>query len=388
MNNVVSLTGLDTLARQIKTEHLAVREAARLGIEHAMKCGDLLIKAKPQVPHGQWLPWLEECGFGDRTAQLYMRLARNRAELESKLESKYATIADLSLNEADKLLRDSQSKRYFETEERIITRATAITSPTKTTNASVPVKIVAAVPDPQPEEAPEDVTQALIEWVTKRGGNPESLVGKNFCPSDAVAIMREIEAYKPAPVVTDAPDDDHGSTSDIWELWNTNALIGPDSSFTLEQRLKALDKLEFDVHQLRNRLLPEDEQYTTVKMAKSYGKGFGRREPRASDPPPVEATATEPSPETSPVEPTEPAPAPLEPQPMEPTDDAPKEPTERYWSANFGTVQWRKERAIARAHDLGDDDLLKKLKTGRWYVRDLDAIEIELLRRETEQPAE
>ena len=68
-----------------------------------MKCGDLLIEAKAKFgQHGQWLPWLErECGgISDRTARRYMQLARGRAEIESKL----ATVADLTLTEAVKLI--------------------------------------------------------------------------------------------------------------------------------------------------------------------------------------------------------------------------------------------------------------------------------------------
>jgi hypothetical protein len=43
----------------------------------------LLIEAKAQIPHGQWLPWIvKHCAMSERTARLYMRLARNRSEIE------------------------------------------------------------------------------------------------------------------------------------------------------------------------------------------------------------------------------------------------------------------------------------------------------------------
>lgn len=62
-----------------------------------MACGDLLIEAKAQVPQGQWLPWLKaNCEMSDRTARIWMRLARNRAAIESEIGS----AADLSIRRA------------------------------------------------------------------------------------------------------------------------------------------------------------------------------------------------------------------------------------------------------------------------------------------------
>jgi hypothetical protein len=62
-----------------------------------------LIKAKDQLGHGEWLPWLgDHCQVPERTAQLYMRLARHAPELERKS----ATVADLSLREAAGLLTE------------------------------------------------------------------------------------------------------------------------------------------------------------------------------------------------------------------------------------------------------------------------------------------
>jgi hypothetical protein len=36
------------------------------------------------VKHGEWLPWLaDHCKLSKRTAQLYMRVAANRTEIEA-----------------------------------------------------------------------------------------------------------------------------------------------------------------------------------------------------------------------------------------------------------------------------------------------------------------
>src|SRR5229473_6358844 len=100
---------LAVLAVRIREEHDAAEAAkgaavvaARQGIEHALAAGSLLLEAKAQVPHGQWLPWLaENCPtVSPRMAQYYMGLARKRPELESKCE----TVSHLTLREAVQLL--------------------------------------------------------------------------------------------------------------------------------------------------------------------------------------------------------------------------------------------------------------------------------------------
>jgi hypothetical protein len=71
------LLPLDTLASQINAEHAKVRELAVSAVEHAARCGELLLQVKAKLPHGQWLPWLREhCEVSPRAAQGYIRLAR------------------------------------------------------------------------------------------------------------------------------------------------------------------------------------------------------------------------------------------------------------------------------------------------------------------------
>ena len=97
------------LAARIKTEHTAVSSALKERLRHAIAAGELLLEAKDQVPHGQWLPWLQEhCSIFERTAQLYMRVAKNRAEIENQIRN---DVADLTLNEATALLALSSDVR-------------------------------------------------------------------------------------------------------------------------------------------------------------------------------------------------------------------------------------------------------------------------------------
>src|SRR4051812_29165519 len=69
---------LDGLAAVAVAEHEAFERDARSAIGHAIRAGEALIAAKAKVRHGEWLPWLEaHFPASERTAQGYMRLARN-----------------------------------------------------------------------------------------------------------------------------------------------------------------------------------------------------------------------------------------------------------------------------------------------------------------------
>jgi phage N-6-adenine-methyltransferase len=60
-------------------------QAAGKALEHAMRCGDLLSEAKSTCKHGEWQGWIEEhFEASARTAQGYMRIAKNRELVESK----------------------------------------------------------------------------------------------------------------------------------------------------------------------------------------------------------------------------------------------------------------------------------------------------------------
>jgi Protein of unknown function (DUF3102) len=100
---------LTDLAARIRITHAAVGHAMKSAVENAMATGDLLLEAKEQLDHGQWMPWLREhCQVAERTARLYMRLAKNRAVIELAGDT-----ANLTLNGAARLLaapRDEEEK--------------------------------------------------------------------------------------------------------------------------------------------------------------------------------------------------------------------------------------------------------------------------------------
>lgn len=78
---------LDTLAARINAEHRACTLAVADALKHALNAGDLLLRAKAEQQHGTWGAWLEANFEGSvRTAQVYMRLARDRFLLEAKTQ--------------------------------------------------------------------------------------------------------------------------------------------------------------------------------------------------------------------------------------------------------------------------------------------------------------
>ncbi len=103
---------LGTLAELINVEHEAVEANFQRGFEHAVRAGLLLLEAKAHVPHGQWLPWLSEnCAVSERSAQNYMRVAKNRPDLGTES----ATAADLTLRGAVAALASPKETPEIET---------------------------------------------------------------------------------------------------------------------------------------------------------------------------------------------------------------------------------------------------------------------------------
>jgi hypothetical protein len=119
MNDVAEITpaqsnSLVDLAARIRNRHEAVAEALKHSVEHAMAAGDLLIEAKAQLKHGQWGEWLQTfCSLSERTAQRYIRLARNREATfasSSRLTAPIFALACFScgINQRTRMLRTTR----------------------------------------------------------------------------------------------------------------------------------------------------------------------------------------------------------------------------------------------------------------------------------------
>lgn len=83
--------------RTIETITDEILDAQRRGGEAILTIGRCLIEAKEMLPHGEWLPWLaEKVGYSQKTAQNFMRLAREFSNPQA--------LADLGATKALKLL--------------------------------------------------------------------------------------------------------------------------------------------------------------------------------------------------------------------------------------------------------------------------------------------
>jgi Protein of unknown function (DUF3102) len=95
---------LVTLAEQINAEHRACEVAAASAVEHAIRCGELLLEAKERSGHGGWLKWLKEnCEVSSRHAQRYMQLAKDQRVINP------TRVSDLSLRGAMRQLREAKA---------------------------------------------------------------------------------------------------------------------------------------------------------------------------------------------------------------------------------------------------------------------------------------
>jgi Protein of unknown function (DUF3102) len=122
---------LPALAGEIRNEVEAAESAWQDAVGHAIRAGELLIEAKAQVKHGEWLSWLEANfpGFSGRSASNCMRLARNRdvvahlptireavAELTAPKSGIGSSVADLPPDDDDHI---AWVRFYFAEIERI-----------------------------------------------------------------------------------------------------------------------------------------------------------------------------------------------------------------------------------------------------------------------------
>lgn len=71
--SLVPTVSLDTIASQANREHQFATNAACNALQHATRCGELLGKAKDDLGHGNFLPWLKTnlAGSGTDGAELH-----------------------------------------------------------------------------------------------------------------------------------------------------------------------------------------------------------------------------------------------------------------------------------------------------------------------------
>ena len=83
---------LTDLAERIRSADQKMVAASREAAELALEAGRLLIEAKAECRHGQWLPFLERAGMAERQAQRLVTLARSGLKTD--------TVSDLGIRGA------------------------------------------------------------------------------------------------------------------------------------------------------------------------------------------------------------------------------------------------------------------------------------------------
>jgi hypothetical protein len=82
-------------ADRINEVYALSERAASSAIDYAIQIGELLTEAKAGMPHGTWIPWVNEnLRFTASQASRYMKLASYKDEIESNRESAH----DLSID--------------------------------------------------------------------------------------------------------------------------------------------------------------------------------------------------------------------------------------------------------------------------------------------------
>ncbi|MEQ8813532.1 MAG: DUF3102 domain-containing protein [Thalassobaculum sp.] len=202
---------LPMLASKINAAHAAVEAAQKQGVEHAIEAGKLLLEAKAAVKHGQWGPWLaEHCTISDRTARLYMQVARN----EEKLRGKTATVADLTLRGALDSLDDTLAAKQ------------------RRANVELGEFFVETLLPGQPPERARDI----VKWwrIATEGDGP---------PGASEAVAERMEAYlreqgitpwRPSRAASPRPaDPDFDEMLAAWDA------AGPEARAEFKRRLQA-----------------------------------------------------------------------------------------------------------------------------------------------------
>ncbi len=72
-------TNSDKYADAINDAHAQAQACAQSAIEHAIRCGELLIAQKRRLKHGEFQDWVRDhCTFSHDTANVYMRATRKK----------------------------------------------------------------------------------------------------------------------------------------------------------------------------------------------------------------------------------------------------------------------------------------------------------------------
>jgi hypothetical protein len=94
------------IKEQLKEMEDTATKIKQTVLKQALSLGELLLQAKARVDHGKFGQWLEKncLTISERSAQRYMALREQWPKIEAWLKANSATVADLSLRKAEKII--------------------------------------------------------------------------------------------------------------------------------------------------------------------------------------------------------------------------------------------------------------------------------------------
>jgi hypothetical protein len=138
----------------------------------AYMCGAMLIQAKGQLRHGQWLAWLEtNCKVPERTAREYMKLARSSQEYKG----------------SKPLSRNSASKKAFLSSGMVVTVANK-----DAPNAGESVEVIRVEGEVVVCKTSNAITPYFISELISSKTKPTSKPKKHSIGQKRVEILEEL----------------------------------------------------------------------------------------------------------------------------------------------------------------------------------------------------
>jgi hypothetical protein len=94
------------ISDQLKLMEDTANKIKQTVLQQAIEVGGLLLQAKERVGHGKFGSWLEQhkLAISGRSAQRYMALKEQWPKIETWMKTNSATVADLSLRKAEKII--------------------------------------------------------------------------------------------------------------------------------------------------------------------------------------------------------------------------------------------------------------------------------------------
>lgn len=120
MERSESLVQGDPIIKQIRAQVDSMKASQRTMIESVFLIGELLSKKKNQLPHGNFIFWIEEnenqLGMKVRQAQKYLKVFQNKKVIESNTHSD-AFLEEISLNKALSMIEEKGEQSINEIKE-------------------------------------------------------------------------------------------------------------------------------------------------------------------------------------------------------------------------------------------------------------------------------